>query len=489
MSASRGRPHAGAWQRLLGGLAAAALAALAGCAPLPTRSLYGPVADLPTDVAAPSSRALSAVYANESGRVAAVDRVWQLVADRFYDPQLRGVDWSAAGERARLQATHAASDADLYRALKQMVATLGDSHTGVLTPREVVDRRAYAVARVGLFLTVADDRVVLRDVEPDSPAAQAGLRRGDVIAAANGVALDAEFVRQAQAEPAGAADLSGADLQPMLPADAQDAVRARVLRAVRRVLRPRGDAMQPLELDVVRDPATPARRVVLTPTTRVQAPVAEHRWLDNKVLVIRFTRFAPEVRADLARALEQAQEARAIVVDLRGNGGGQVVLFQWFTGHFVAESREAFRLLRRDAPGGRGQVTTPLRIAAREPYLRQPLAVLIDNASGSAAELTAVALAEARGAVLVGEPSCGCATSVRTEYVLPDHGGLRIAEDGFVSTRGLRLEGEPIVPNVRVTPTLAELRSGRDVVLEAAVRSVLRTRSASPRPEGAAGLS
>ena len=203
MSASRGRPHAGAWQRLLGGLAAAALAALAGCAPLPTRSLYGPVADLPTDVAAPSSRALSAVYANESGRVAAVDRVWQLVADRFYDPQLRGVDWSAAGERARLQATHAASDAELYRALKQMVATLGDSHTGVLTPREVVDRRAYSVARVGLFLTVADDRVVLRDVEPDSPAAEAGLRRGDVIAAANGVALDAEFVRQAQAEPAG----------------------------------------------------------------------------------------------------------------------------------------------------------------------------------------------------------------------------------------------------------------------------------------------
>ena len=127
----------------------------------------------------------------------------------------------------------------------------------------------------------------------------------------------------------------------------------------------------------------------LTPTTRVQTPVAEHRWLDNKVLVIRFTRFAPEVRAGLARALEEAQEARAIVVDLRGNGGGQVAMFQWFTGHFVAESREAFRLLRRDAPGGRAQIATPLRITAREPYLRQPLAVLIDNASGSAAELTA----------------------------------------------------------------------------------------------------
>jgi len=488
MSALRGRSHAGAWQRLLGGLAAAAIAALAGCAGVPTRSLYGPVADVPADVSAPSLRSLSAVYASESGRVATVDRVWQLVADRFYDPQLRGVDWSAAGQRARLQAADAMSDAELYRALKQMVASLGDSHTGVLTPREVVDRRAYAGARVGLFLTVADNRVVLRDVEPDSPAAQAGLRRGDMIAAANGVALDAEFVRQAQTEPAGAAEPGGADVQPMLPADAQDAARGRVLRAVRRVLRP-NEALQPLVLDIVRDPAAPARRVTLTPTTRVQTPIVEHRWLDNKVLVIRFTRFAPEVRAGLARALEDAQEARAIVVDLRGNGGGQVAMFQWFAGHFVAESREAFRLLRRDAPGGRTQIATPLRITAREPYLRQPLAVLIDNASGSAAELTALALAEARGALLVGEPSCGCATSVRTEYVLPDHGGVRIAEDGFVSMRGLRLEGEPLVPGVRVTPSLAELRSGRDVVLDAAVRSLLRPRSAERIPGAAARLS
>ena len=145
-------------------------------------------------------------------------------------------------------------------------------------------------------------------------------------------------------------------------------------------------------------------------------------------------------------------------------------------------------MLRRDAPGGRTQIATPLRITAREPYLRQPLAVLIDNASGSAAELTALALAEARGALLVGEPSCGCATSVRTEYVLPDHGGVRIAEDGFVSMRGLRLEGEPLVPGVRVTPSLADLRSGRDVVLDAAVRNLLRPRSAET-PGPAARLS
>jgi hypothetical protein len=59
---------------------------------------------------------------------------------------------------------------------------------------------------------------------------------------------------------------------------------------------------------------------------------------------------------------------------------------------------------------------------------------------------------------------------VRLEYVLPDGGGLRIAETGFVSARGARMEGQPTLPIVRVTPSLADLRAGRDPVLEEAVR-------------------
>jgi C-terminal processing protease CtpA/Prc len=349
----------------------------------------------------------------------------------------------------------------------------------VLTPREVVDRRAYLGARVGIFLTVADNRVVVRDVESDSPAARADVRRGDVVAIANGIPLDADFVRQAQADGGDSVEFSASDVMPTVPRDAQDAARNRVLRAVRRILRP-NESAQPLQLGLERDAGATLRQVVLTPTSRAQPPVVEHRWLDNKVLVIRFTRFLPEVRAGLARALEEAQDARAIVIDLRGNSGGQLAIFQWFTGHFFSEPREAFRLVRRDAPGSREQIATPLRVSAREPHLRQPIAVLIDSGTGSAAELTAVALAESRGALLVGETSCGCATSVRTEYVLPDNGGLRIAEDGFVSTRGLRLEGEPISPALRVTPSLAELRSGRDVVLDAAVRR-LAPRAAAGR--------
>ena len=110
--------------------------------------------------------------------------------------------------------------------------------------------------------------------------------------------------------------------------------------------------------------------------------------------------------------------------------------------------------------------------------LQQPLAVLVDGRTGSAAELAAVVLAEQRGALLVGEATCGCVVGVRFEYVLPDGGGVRVAETGFVSARGARLEGAPTVPMVRVTPALGDLRGGRDAALDEAYRRLTR---ADPR--------
>jgi C-terminal processing protease CtpA/Prc len=62
---------------------------------------------------------------------------------------------------------------------------------------------------------------------------------------------------------------------------------------------------------------------------------------------------------------------------------------------------------------------------------------------------------------------------VPTEYVLPDQGGLRISETGYLSARGRRMEGRPTAPDLRVQPQIADLRAGRDAVLEAAHRALL----------------
>jgi carboxyl-terminal processing protease len=464
---------------LRGALLALALL-LAACGSLPTRPGAGPITDLPDDVAAVSATSLSARYSIQAVRLDITDRVWRVIASNYYDPQLNGVNWAAVRHRARARAAAALTDEEFYAALKDMAAALGDSHTIVLTPRETVDRRRFISTRLGMQLTFVEGQVVVCEIEPGSPAALAGVSVGDVLVAVAGRRIDRAFVADALTNPQFArSDVLAGDGPEALPDEPQERARVRVLRAVRRELRRAGPARsEGPALDFVRADGAPLHAQLL-PTALPRPPVAALHWLDGGVAVIRMTRFVPELRPALEAALDEAARARAVIVDLRGNGGGSVEMFNWFTGQFLAEEHLAVRTLRRNRPDGDGQRVSdeyvgPDAFAPRQRALLQPLAVLIDGRTGSAAELAAVVLAEQRSALLVGEPSCGCVVGVPIEYVLPDGGGVRVAETGFVTARGVRLEGAPTMPAVRVVPALADLRSGRDPVLEEAHRRMMK---------------
>jgi carboxyl-terminal processing protease len=461
----------------------AALLALAACTALPTRPSSGPIEGALADVAPVSSAALSPVYASEAARRKTVDTVWNLVAERFYDPAMNGVDWPAMRERFVPSAAAAANDAAFYRELKAMVAALRDSHTQVLTPRETLDRRRFTTTRVGVIFALLEGRLAITEVEPGTPAALAGVRPGDVVLATGRpeapARIDPAFVRAALETKANESDADIAGLPaPAAPATLTD--EQRVLRAVQRVLRPLAAAAdrsgQPIYFELERADASVVR-LTLTPDRVTRPPVAELRWLDGDVALVRFTRFSQELRPDLDRALDAAARARAVIVDLRGNGGGLLNQYRWFAGQFFDAAAPAMRELRRDRGGANAQRESEMRIGPggtrTRPPLTQPIAVLIDARTASSAELTAVTLSELRSALLVGDRTCGCVVAVPDVHVLPDGGELRIAETGFRSMRGARMEGEPTEPAVRVTPTLADLRAGRDAVLDEAHRRVL----------------
>lgn len=129
--------------------------------------------------------ALLVAAAPDNGRV--FDKVWSLVAGRYWDGDMRGVDWNAAREDYRPQALAAADSAGLYRVINQMLGRIGDSHVYARSPAQLPpppprnddqawNRRATWVADGVLLLGFdqfepGDDRWVARSLTTFAPRA------------------------------------------------------------------------------------------------------------------------------------------------------------------------------------------------------------------------------------------------------------------------------------------------------------------------------
>ena len=447
-----------------------------------TRPAAGPVAGLSESTARLLQDRLSEEFATVELRLEAQQRAWQIVAERHYDPALNGVDWHAVRERHRLAVIAAKSDAEMYLALKAMVRELKDSHTRVVTARESADHRRFAVLASGIAFSVIDDQLVVVDVDQASPASRAGVRKGDVVMGIDERRFDTAFFRAARDLQIGPADIMSSEAQP---ANHDEVVRFAQLRAVRRSLQRMPDA-PPREQRLTLQRDGEERFVVtLMPEPLVRPPTVTASISDAGIAVVKLNRFSVRNRTDVEQALQRIADARALVLDLRGNSGGDYGQFIWLVRQFLPEPRTVLTQLSRR---GEQQSVRELRIMPGVAPFLKPIAVLTDRRSGSASELTATALLEQRDALIVGESTCGCVVAVRSEYVLPGSGGVRVSETGFRSAHGRRMEGEPLAPTIYAPPKLADLRAGRDRALEMAEKALLErlllTDSPAAPPKG-----
>lgn len=153
---------------------------------------------------------------------------------------------------------------------------------------------------------------------------------------------------------------------------------------------------------------------------------------------------------------------RGLILDLRGNDGGDADVVARVAGRFFDTNR---LLVRRIAAQAR-QSDQRTAGAGAHSY-RGPLAVLIGPDSASGAEALAALIDEVGRGVTIGQRTAGALTGAAF-YRLPDGGQLAVAEFDIRTPAGQRLEGIGLAPRVPVTPTLADRRAGRDPVLDKA---------------------
>ena len=182
-------------------------------------------------------------------------------------------------------------------------------------------------------------------------------------------------------------------------------------------------------------------------------------------------------------AFAALRDAPGLIFDLRGYPNGTAwPIAPWLTDHEVVTAR--FRALERHGPDPDAYSERRFRQTARprpKGRYRGEVVVLIDEDAISQAEHTCLFLEAAGGATFIGGPTNGANGDV-TAVVLP--GGVSVGFSGQEVTHadGRQLQRLGIQPHLRVEPTLASVRAGRDEVLEAALR-FLRDRAGEAPPQ------
>jgi carboxyl-terminal processing protease len=321
-------------------------------------------------------------------------------------------------------------------ALNGMLSAL-DPHSAYMNAQAYRDMQADTSGEFGgLGLEVQPDNGNLRVVAPidDTPAAKAGIRPSDLIAA-----------------------IDDKPLGDFGPQEAVDALRGAPGTQVK-ILIHRG-AEAPFEL-------TLTRAIIRTKSVKTAL-------LRGNVAYLRISSFAAHTDRDLeAGFADLKQQAKGkligLVLDLRSDPGGLLDQAVAVGGAFLGEGeivstrgrrpddRESYSAHRTDMTGG------------------LPIVVLIDGGTASAAEIVAGALQDRHRAMLLGTRSFGKG-SVQSIIPLGDDGAIRLTTALYFTPSGRSIQDKGIDPDVMVEPaTIQPIKAGtrqREADLKGALKN------------------
>ncbi|CAN5765994.1 hypothetical protein BH11PLA1_BH11PLA1_04050 [soil metagenome] len=352
-------------------------------------------------------------------------------------------EWDAIEREFAARLDGAETDAQIETVLSEMLANFKCSHLSILKPREVAERTAGIRTGPGLTTQQMNGALLVCSVVDDGPAAEIGLRPGDLITAVDG------------RNPT-ASSLSGpAGEQRLLAWRSEESDRSSVLifREHRR--------------------ASPDLLTFLQDGTAV---ISVHSFSDRL--------YDPAVIKEM---FDRAQSAPALILDLRSNKGGNAANVEHLIGQVTVlrtavcvdiyrddadETRAAHpgstpkptEIVAHVAPNGRSIITPP-----DETIYSGPMAVLVDSQCGSGGELTPFTLQRIGRAIVVGTPTPG-RVRIGSNFKLVAGFEIQAPIGEFVASDGSIIEGVGVRPDVLLTPQ----QTARDAACLAAARLALR---------------
>lgn len=303
----------------------------------------------------------------------------------------------------------------LEGAIKGMVGDL-DPHSEYMPPEDwqlFQSETQGQFGGVGVEVAERDGKILVLAAIEGSPAEKAGIKSGDRIVGIDGattqeVPLD-KLVRKMRGEPGSKVIVT------LLSAEEK----TRTVTLVREII-------------------------------KMQSVVGKR--LAGDVAYVRIRQFQAETHAQLLSVVGSLRKSgsaplRGVILDLRANPGGLVdqaadVADEFLSGGTIFSTRH------------RGQVIEEASASRGGALVNEPMVVLVNEWSASAAELVAGALQDSGRARLVGQTTFGKGI-VQTILDLPNGAGMKLTTMRYYTPKGRSIQATGITPDVLVERPVA----------------------------------
>ena len=300
----------------------------------------------------------------------------------------------------------------LQAAIRGMVSSL-DPYSAYLDADEYDEVKISSSGQysgVGIEVSMDDEEVVVVSPLEGSPAAEAGIRSGDIIATIDGIAVNTAAL---------------ADTIGRMRGQEGTSVRIGILRA--------GSA-EPLQFTLNR--------------SRVELRSVKSELLEPGVGYVRISQFRETTADDLAAALKDirshnAAPLKGLVLDLRNNPGGVLEAAVSVSDAFLDSG------IIVSAKGRTVESRFEMNATPGDALSGAPIVVLINGGSASAAEIVAGALKDNHRATLMGRTTFGKG-SVQTVIPLPADRAIKLTTSLYYTPAGISINHRGIAPDIEL---------------------------------------
>lgn len=356
------------------------------------------------------------------------DNVWRLINTKFVDQTNNAQNWEKWRHKYdnKIQ-----TNEDAYVAINTMIASLNDPYTKFLDPKEFAEETSSikgSLKGIGIQIGIKDGKLTVIAPIEDTPADKAGLLADDEIL-----------------------EIDGKSTKGITVDKAADQIRGKEGTQVTLLVKRK---------DVEPKPYTITRAEIEVKSISQKTP------LDMKVpediAYIRLSSFiSRNAAAEFQTMLQQGQNKKGYIIDLRSNPGGLLSNAIYISDMFL-DGGTIVSTVDRDGYKETQKATKGI-------VTKKPVVVIINKGSASASEIFSGAMKDNQRAVIIGEQSFGKGL-VQEINKLPYEAGINITIQKYLTPSGTDINKKGITPDVVVELKEENIKNKDDAQLKKAIQ-------------------